>query len=118
MHSSLALNDPVVAAGFVQDCLPALTVVILHNMTIELGKAVREAVQQCSSSFAEKALTEIEKNERKIAAEVDELQKQYGTLTDVLRKYQVIRDTASDTQGEKGTSDSANVRIFRDRTVR
>lgn len=103
----LTITSPDMAALFVREVLPALTIDALYNMTKQLSKAVREAVQQSDSSYADKALKEIDANERKIYADVAELHKQYGSVSDALRRYEEIRSNLPDPQGEAAQTDAA-----------
>ena len=67
-------------------------------MTKQLGNSVREAVQQTDSSYSSEALKQIEENERSIRAEVEDLRKQYGTISEALKRYETFKNNLPDPQ--------------------
>lgn len=102
----LSILDPSIAALYIQEVLPIITVEVLYDMTKQLGKSVREAVQQTDSSYSSEALKQIEENERSIRAEVEDLRKQYGTISEALKRYETFKNNLPDPQGDSAKTDA------------
>ena len=102
----LSILDPSIAALYIQEVLPIITVEVLYDMTKQLGNSVREAVQQTDSSYSSEALKQIEENERSIRAEVEDLRKQYGTISEALKRYETFKNNLPDPQGDSAKTDA------------
>ena len=102
----LSITNPMNAVRYIQEVMPIIAVEILYDMSLQLSKSVREAVTQSDSSYVAKALEEIEKNERSIRGEVDDMRAQYGTISKALDTYQTYRSTLLDPKGEGANSDA------------